>query len=185
MKTKTADTSPILTDAGRSLRAGDRVNPSASFQALFDRHAPELLAFLAARLGRAEADEVRKETWLRIRTALGESGKFDGKNFRAWAFQIARSVITDRQPHELDHGHAIPIDSDHITAESDPFAERREALSGCLEVLSKEERIVFQARCEGMKAATLAERAKVTPERIYALLERAKAKITEHAKGAV
>src|SRR5689334_21249875 len=98
----TKPVSPLinLTDAELALRAGKRADPSAAdsaFCTLHARHSPSLFAFLAARLGRSEAEDVLQDAWLRIWKALGDPGRFDGKDFRGWAFEIARNLVIDRQ----------------------------------------------------------------------------------------
>jgi RNA polymerase sigma-70 factor, ECF subfamily len=193
MTTRPAAPLTSLADAELTLRAGMRADPGAAesaFRTLYDRHSPSLFAFLAARLERSEAEDVLQDAWLRIWKALGEPGRFDGKDFRAWAFEIARNLVTDRQrrkglsPQSLEgDGQGRPIDPvDHRT-KADPYAEHRAILARCLERLSPDERSVVQARLDGAKPEALAEKAKVKPERIYKLLHQAKAKLTACVEG--
>src|SRR5262245_20124763 len=77
-------------DAELARRAGRGDNDA--FRALYDRHAGSLVAFLRARVP-DEADDIHQDVWLRIMDALE---RFDGENFRAWAFRIARNILVDR-----------------------------------------------------------------------------------------
>ena len=64
-----------------------------------------------------------------------------------------------RQPTVSIHGdeHRDPIEPRDPRIEGDPYAEYRETLTRCLNVLSREERAVVQARLEGQRPVKIAE----------------------------
>jgi RNA polymerase sigma-70 factor (ECF subfamily) len=60
---------------------------------LYAIYSPQLLSFLANRVSSlADAEDLLQETWVKARHA---AKGFDGANFRAWVFQIARNLLYD------------------------------------------------------------------------------------------
>ena len=73
----------------RRFIAGDR----QAFDDLYRIHAPAALAFLAARVKEtADAEDLLHDASLK---AMKNCGTFDGKDFHAWFFQIARNTLYD------------------------------------------------------------------------------------------
>jgi RNA polymerase sigma-70 factor, ECF subfamily len=64
-----------------------------AFEQLYRRHAPLLLAFITARVGPADREDLHQEVWRRAWHHLPE--QFHGGNFGAWLYQIARHVLID------------------------------------------------------------------------------------------
>jgi RNA polymerase sigma-70 factor (ECF subfamily) len=168
-----------LSDADLARRAGRR--DEAAFRCLYDRHAGPLLAFLRARIP-GEADDIHQDVWLRISNALEG---FDGENFRAWAFQIARNILVDHWRRRTIK--AVSLEGDG-TVDSidlperlgdDPFAAHREALARCFGRLTPAEVQVVRARLEGVDNARIAEKAGVQVGRVYKLFHQAKAKLAD------
>jgi len=74
----------------RSLREPER------FAAIFDRHAPHIMRYLAHRLGRQAADDLVAETFL---VAFGGRKKYDldRPDARPWLYGIATNLVRRRQ----------------------------------------------------------------------------------------
>jgi DNA-directed RNA polymerase specialized sigma24 family protein len=83
--------------AAAAARRGDsdRASPMArdAFERLYRRHASLLLAFLAARARPSDRDDLHQEVWRRAWDHLLQ--QFDGRDFSAWLFQIARNALID------------------------------------------------------------------------------------------
>ncbi len=76
-------------DVIRRFIAGDR----QAFDELYRLHAPSVLSFLAARTtSHQDAEDLLHTAWIK---AQQNAGSFDGQNFRAWFFQIARNTLFD------------------------------------------------------------------------------------------
>jgi RNA polymerase sigma factor (sigma-70 family) len=63
------------------------------FEAFYEAHRDEILAFLRRRLGRQRADDAFQETFLRALRAYERLEH--GRHLRAWAFTIASRVAID------------------------------------------------------------------------------------------
>ena len=112
--------------------AGDR----QASDDLYTIYAPQVLSFLAARLDElADAEDILHNSWVKVQDS---AETFDGKNFRAWFFQIARNTLYDflrspktrKKPAELSED----LDPGH---HSDPSArmsrdEELTALQDCI-----------------------------------------------------
>jgi RNA polymerase sigma-70 factor (ECF subfamily) len=155
--------------AGRAARA--------ACDQLYRRHAGKLLAFLSARCPRADLDDVHQEVWVRVwRTA---PAGWRGGNFRAWLFQIARTVVIDfarkRRPAEL--GEADPADDRPDAAAALLAAERAAALERCLQKLDAESADLVRARLANESYGAICDRTGMKPERAYKLYLQAKASL--------
>jgi RNA polymerase sigma-70 factor (ECF subfamily) len=187
MSTEPVKTLAVPDDSELALRIGRRGNGHSgsaqeAFRALYDRHAPRLFAFLAARLNRSEADDVLQEVWVGVWRALVEPGRFDGGDFTAWVFSIARNLVTDhaRRRHLAGLDPAGVEPADHRDPNPDAVlieSERRAALARCLESLKPEERAVVEARLGGVDSEQTAHRLAIPAERVYKLFFNAKAKL--------
>jgi RNA polymerase sigma-70 factor (ECF subfamily) len=107
-------------------------------QQLYQRHACRLLAFLAARIPRSDLEDLHHGVWLRVWENLPDG--FDGRNSRAWLYQIARNLLADqfrrRRPNPLDAADELA----EARAANQPLAvlleqERRHLLEECLKRL--------------------------------------------------
>jgi RNA polymerase sigma-70 factor (ECF subfamily) len=133
---------------------------SQEFDRFYRQHAREVLAFLAARVQpAADAADVAQEAWLRAWNALG---RFDGRNFRAWLFEIARNAAIDHnrrhRPETLAEladrpdGKAQPPEAGLIDE------DERQRLARCLERLSASQRELVRGRLGGESYETLCGR---------------------------
>ena len=77
------------------------------FQLLLDRHSGELFRFLAASVGRVDAEDAFQETFL---SALRAYPKLrDASNLRAWLFQIAHRKAID--VHRARARNPVPVEA--------------------------------------------------------------------------
>ena len=126
---------------------------AASAQAyaiLYKRHAPAVLAFLAARLrDRHEAADLCQAVWIKVWEQLATH--FQADHFRGWVFQVARNLLIDHVrrrrpsvlPEEFD-----PADS-RTAAHVDCIDERVDHLRPCVEALAGDRRSIVVARLSG------------------------------------
>lgn len=61
------------------------------FEQLYNRHSRLLLAFLSSRVNRSDLEDIHQAVWSRVWQYLPTH--FDGQNFRAWLYQIARNYV--------------------------------------------------------------------------------------------
>lgn len=135
------------------------VDPKASIQmpdvdALYRDHARPLQFWLAARVGRCNVDDASQAVWSRVVEHFPT--KFDGGNFRAWLFQIARNYLVDdfrrkklmpvpdekeleRQDVRLDEPCEILINREH-----------RRRFAACIERLGEPRKTIVKARAAGL-----------------------------------
>jgi RNA polymerase sigma factor (sigma-70 family) len=150
--------------AALALRAADRASPTladaqAAFRELHHLHARQLAAWLSARVGRSDLDDVHQEIWGRVWEKLPT--QFTGGNFRAWLFTIARNYLVDaarRRNTRRDFGFG-GADAEPDTAPPDPEGEepwqilvdreRGIRLRGCLDKLDVGKRRVVVGRLGG------------------------------------
>src|SRR5581483_9958211 len=134
---QTVETAASDDDLMHAARGQGAADAHAAFQELYRRHAGRLLAFLARSLEEHEAADCLQDVWLRVWRKLDS---FQGGNFRAWLFGIARNLIIDlvrkRRPLPLnDVDPPAPA-----TGLDEELADRRQRLARCLENLNEEDR---------------------------------------------
>lgn len=110
--TFSSDLSAIISD-------GTVVDHDA-FVMLYEFHNPALLRFLGARVhGRLSCEDIGADVWVKI---LSRAHQFDGGNFRAWMFTIARTTLIDAvRTHQRERASSSVDDAD--VAATDPSAE--------------------------------------------------------------
>jgi RNA polymerase sigma factor (sigma-70 family) len=178
---ETEQTDEQLAAAAARRGDSDRAPRAArdAFERLYRRHAPLLLAYLAARARPSDRDDLHQEVWRRAWDHLPK--RFDGRDFSAWLYQIARNALIDhgrkRKPETLADPEVVPDgragrDDDRLVEQ-----ERMEALRRCLEKLSAQAAAVVRARLAGEKYSELCRRLGLTPEQAYKLLNSAKDKL--------
>ena len=85
-------------DSELARRASDRSLPGhgEAFHQLYERHARDVLRFVAARADRqSDAEDLCQNIWIKVHEALIKGG-FDGRNFRGWLFRVASNVVIDQ-----------------------------------------------------------------------------------------
>src|SRR5262245_32363644 len=107
-----------------------------AFTQLYEEHAGMLLGFLTTRCrSHSDAVDLAQEAWMRVWKSMAT--QFDGTNFRAWLYEIARNVLIDsgrrKRPTPVAELPEVVARPDR-----DDSRETAAALTGCLEKLSEE-----------------------------------------------
>ena len=127
-----------------------------AFADLYQRHAGRLLAFLM-RLTRSSDDalEISQETWLRIHRSRLE---FDGRNFRAWMFKIARNICIDRSRRDNPLLAGEEFDPADEQAETDrQLVDMRLDLQPCWDALPTDFQTVVDRRLRGLSYTEISQ----------------------------
>lgn len=147
-----------------------------AFSWLYARHSRLLRAFLSSRISRSDIDDVEQAVWEKIWAKLPE--QFQGGNFRAWLYQIARNHLVDShrrsRPDELSEKFDV---SDHRAISPDALVvdqERMQILETCLNKLSDSMSQVVRGRLSGESYEALCERLAIDNARAQKLLFTAK-----------
>ncbi|MEZ6130832.1 MAG: sigma-70 family RNA polymerase sigma factor [Planctomycetaceae bacterium] len=107
-----------------------------AFQSLYEDHNSQLLRFLGSRVrGRIATEDVAADVWLKV---LRKADQFDGMNFRAWMFTIARSTLIDtvrrlQRDHSTTTADQVDVEVVDQTAESLQRQEELAALHDCIQ----------------------------------------------------
>lgn len=148
--------------------------------ALYEEHAPRLLSWLAGNAPRSRVEDLHQEVWLRVVRAY--ETQFDGDNFRAWLFTIARNLIYDgagtaafRNTCSLDDMPTLPHDPNapqppDIVADMD----QRRLLADCISQLGEPQRSIVALRMAGEDYRTIESAISVTAARATAHFHAAK-----------
>jgi RNA polymerase sigma-70 factor (ECF subfamily) len=175
-----------LTDEQLAQRARSR-EPAEALRAaqdacreLYRRQAPGLLAFLAARVPRADLEDVHHEVWMRVWKHL--PAHFDGSHFRGWLYRIARNYLVDRarrrRPEgELEEDRPDPRSS--TPEESLLEEERRRLLADCMKRLNATLAELVRGRLGGEDYGQLCARLGLAPERAHKLFHTAKTQLQD------
>jgi RNA polymerase sigma-70 factor (ECF subfamily) len=147
---------------------------------LYEEHAPRLLSWLSGRVPRSRAEDLHQEVWLRVVRAY--QTQFDGNNFRAWLFTIARNLIYDgagnaawRNTCQLEDLPTLPHDPDapqppDIVADM----EQRRLLADCISQLGEPQRSIVALRMAGEDYRTIESTISVPAARATAHFHAAK-----------
>jgi RNA polymerase sigma-70 factor (ECF subfamily) len=148
--------------------------------ALYEEHAPRLLSWLSGRVPRSRAEDLHQEVWLRVVRAY--QTQFDGENFRAWLFTIARNLIYDGAGNAAWRN-TCPLE-DMPTLPHDPNApqppdivadmEERRLLADCISQLGEPQRSIVALRMAGEDYRTIESTIRVTAARATAHFHAAK-----------
>jgi len=113
------------------------------FEALFRAHYPEIVRYLAVRLGSRDdaldlASEVFAEAWRRV-----PGLQWRGRPVRAWLYRVAGNMAAD----ELKRRRRMqPLPVDETAASDDDDADTRLALTVALRSLAPEHQLVVHLR---------------------------------------
>jgi RNA polymerase sigma factor (sigma-70 family) len=147
-----------------------------AFEQLYRRHAPLLLAFLAARVRPADREDLHQEVWRRAWDHLPD--QFHGGNVRAWLHQIARNALIDQgrksRPESLADPDALLDGRGRPAPDRLIEHERSEALRRCLEKLDATAAALVKARLTGEDYAALCLRLDLKSNQAYKLFHTAK-----------
>jgi RNA polymerase sigma-70 factor (ECF subfamily) len=140
---------------------------------LYLRHARLLLAFLSGRVKRSDLEDRHQAVWEVVWRRL--PGGFQGGNFRAWLYRIARNLVIDEgRKHRPD---LFGEDEPPVPAPAEDgaeAAERCEVLRGCLDRLAPELADLVRARLAGDSYEEICPRLGLKPERAHKLFHQAK-----------
>lgn len=171
------DDSAAATDEDLA-RCVQQSGPEASraYVLLYKRHAPALLAFVAARLRDPhEAADLCQQVWLRIWERI--ETQFQADHFRGWMFRMCRNALIDHRrkrrassmAEELD-----PVDPASKRRGDDDLAERVAHLRPCVEALDGERRRIVAARLSGESFEEISARLKIPRNTAMTRFHRAK-----------
>ncbi len=134
--------------------ATELASKANTLDVLYCQHSSSLYLWLSARVRQTRVDDVSQEIWTRI--AANYQSKFDGENFRAWMFAIARNYIVDlaRQkkkdmPSIYDGGVSLNDEGVEDPLEVAIGRERRRFLTECMAKLGQPKRAIVEARMAG------------------------------------
>lgn len=166
-------------------RPDEEKTPAATreFLALYDEHARLLLAWLATRVSRSDLEDVHQEIWTKVWAKKARS--FQGGNFRAWLFTVARNHLHDRREKKP----ATPLLDDPEAAQIDPRQqpaigividrERHDRLVAFIDLLPDVRRRVMRARLEGADYESIAAALGITTSQAHSHFFAAKRQLQE------
>lgn len=121
---------------------------------LYRDHSQPLLLWLASKVSRNSLEDTHQAVWSRV--VEHYATKFDGDNFRAWLFQIARNYLVDESRRQK----RVPQPDEDMLLRADKRArepydilvdrERRNRLAGCIEQLGEPRKAIVKAKAAGM-----------------------------------
>lgn len=150
-----------------------------AYEQLYSDHARMLLAFLSSRVKRSELDDIHQEIWSRVWQHLPTH--FDGNNFRAWLFRIARNYIIQwsrRRRPDLAEDLRMVTDDEDAPEQKLAEQERMEILTRCLSRLEKELADLVRSRLSGESYDEICSRLELPPARAHKLFHTAKSQLT-------
>jgi RNA polymerase sigma-70 factor (ECF subfamily) len=163
-----------------SLVQGAGADAPRAYAVLYKRHAPAVLAFLAARLrDRTEAADVCQQVWLRVWERIAT--QFQADHFRGWVFQMARNLLIDHHrkrkasnlPEEFDPADTSNGDGD------DSLQERVAHLQPCVDALDGDRRKIVQSRLAGESFEEISGRLGIPTNTAMTRFHRAKDQLKE------
>jgi RNA polymerase sigma factor (sigma-70 family) len=167
--------------AERDQSARQRSLAVRAFEVLYFRHAPLMRAFLAARVGRSDVDDVQQVVWQRAWQHLPD--KFRGGNFRAWIHQIARNYVVDlsrpQRPGELKEEETLADYRHDGGCERMIEEERMQALKRCLGNLEGALAELVRARLSGESYEEISTRTGLAPPKAQSMFHQAKTKLQD------
>lgn len=142
------------------------------WEALYERHYPELLKYcMAACRDRALAEDLVQETFLKALQNPDTMEDLGPCQRRAWLFRTMKNLFRDRYRRAvLESRHLQTLDAD--AAYNDPGIQQVEN-EQVLKTLAPEDRVLFRLRyIEGYNAAEISEMLDMPPGTIRSRLSR-------------
>ena len=133
-----------------ALIARAKTGDAEAFSVLYERYAPQIQRYIAARLGDpVQAEDVCADVFVKVLESLGRY-EDRGWPFSAWLYRIAfaRTVDVLRQSRRR---HAVPLDERQLVALDPPddIVMSRLAyheIKGAMSILTREQRLVLRLR---------------------------------------
>lgn len=151
------------------------------FEQLYNRHSRLLLAFLSSRVNRSDLEDIHQAVWSRVWQYLPTH--FDGQNFRAWLYQIARNYVIQlgrKKKSDLlgaEEEQALPSRAaGRMTDWS--RGNRMEVLQRCLERLEDNLAELVRARLRGESYEDICTTCEIPPARAHKMFHTAKSQLT-------
>ena len=134
-------------ELARRAREGDR----SAFEQLIARHDRQLAAWLMRQVRQsADVDDVLQEILLK---AWKSASTYQGGNYRAWLFQVARSCLMDwgrrNRRHKAVDIDEAPEQADRTSVNSKHASDHQAAVENCLGKLDERGRLLIRARFGG------------------------------------
>jgi RNA polymerase sigma-70 factor (ECF subfamily) len=169
------DLAAIIARRAESVQAMNAAH--AAMETLYHRHTRPLRSFLAARvIPQADAEDLQQIVWHQVWNHLPDS--FNGSNFRAWLYRIARNAAIDDsrrwRPEVRDDLETRPDPRGHSPEAGLAEQARRAALQRCLDKLDPQVVIIVKARLAGAGNAVICQQLSLTPGRAHKLYHKAK-----------
>ena len=128
--------------------------PRASVETLYRDYAKPLRLWLACRVPRNDLDDASQAVWSRVTEHYTD--KFDGNNFRAWLFRIAKNYLIDES--RRDRPMPGTDEDESFRAAGGGYEpceilinrEYRSRFTACIEKLEEPRKAIVRARLAGM-----------------------------------
>jgi len=160
----------------------------------YQEHGVEIMAFVAARIGQSQAEDVCQEIWLKVATS---NEKFKGGSFRGWLFEVARNHLIDRsrrrETKQAQKTVSIHCDDSDGSPRELPIAATLEAdadederlgrLNRCLEKLDATYLQIVRGWLSSAAYAAFAPQLGLTPEQAQRRFHTAKENLRECLEG--
>ena len=168
----------------QSSPGGNQQAAADAFVQLYRRYQSSVRSFVCARVNPNDLDDLEQEIWRKIWRYLPT--KFQGGNFRAWMYQIARNYIIDhsrRQKRVVAPGAEADEQADpRLASSEEPLlaAERAEALRSCLERMQQanaQSADLVRQRLAGKGYAEICTALGIDRDRAYQMFERVKGQL--------
>lgn len=162
-------------DSDEVLYAAYRAGDMAAFDTLYARYRQTLYLFLLRRgLSESQAQDAFHDCWMKL---IGEQQYFDGVQFRAWIFRVARNMSIDyfrRTSVRNITAEDIPAEQQPYTISSETILQDRDCLQllkNSIGLLPMEQRDAFLLKQEaGLSLHQIAEVMSVGRETIKSRL---------------
>ncbi len=150
-----------------------------AFQQLYERYARQILAFLESRSwGRLSGEDLAHDVW---RLALERKNQCDGKNVRAWLFQIAHRRLYDAsksadRKYVRNVGENFDQASTHLEQNSD---EKFVAMRECLDELGGDFVKVIRLRLDEKSDDEIAKAMGIEKNSVYSRASRGRDQVKD------